>query len=315
MKYFIKFKQAIQLLVICLIVLWTTSCAVIKPLGVTHEMYQGYIPIEPTTVKYVEVYDDSIKGFITKPWDAISQKDKRKLLPNQSAQVSMRKISVSGELSYMPAAISADIGSYEVIMDYMKYRIEDAIVDSIWLGTGRIGIGLRIKASVVTTKENLNLSGLMGLGAEVSNSNLSGYLAVDIIGVDSKDITNYLPLTSKLDETSIQNALQAIATIKSKIWDEGIHITPHLIAINQKEMDSELVIKERISNVGTFAYTLNSEKIRNFWNPNGEVNRHNETKLKEWMRANMDVLISIPSFIFDEKFEMLKRKAVKDLKL
>jgi len=77
----------------------------------------------------------------------------------------------------------------------MKYRVEDvsegADGSGESLGTARIGVGLRIKAVVQTTEVGLNLGSLIAIGAEV-------------IGIDSPDVTNLIPLTSEIDQTSIQ---------------------------------------------------------------------------------------------------------------
>jgi hypothetical protein len=294
------------------------SCSSIKPMGISNELYQGYQPIEPLPVKCVEVYQKERNDFSTKPWASLSDSTIRDILPNQSAQISLRKTDINGKLSYMVASVTEEAGSYEVTMDYMKYRVEDVNIDSVYIGSGRIGIGLRIKAVVTTNKANLNLSGLTNLGVEANSNNLSGQLSVDIIGIDSKDITNYLPLTAKLDETSIQNALQSVATIKSKIWDNNVKLTPHLIAIYQKQINSEKLIKEKLVSVGTFSYTNTGEIINTFWCPDGEnVNKDNEKRLLQWMQLNgmQTGAGSITDFIYSSEKSDLRTKAINDLKI
>ena len=52
----------------------------------------------------------------------------------------------------------------------------------------RVGVGLRIRAQVVTDKSNLNLGSIANIGLEASNGNLRGGISVDIVGIDSKDV-------------------------------------------------------------------------------------------------------------------------------
>ena len=243
------------------------------------------MPVEPLPVNNVEMFDGT--QFVTKPWAALTDSAIRMLLPNQSSQVAMRTTDSKGGVNYLTASVTDEAGTYEVLMDYMKYRMEDVPQGNVIIGNGRIGIGLRVKATVITNKAKLNIASLTSLGVEASNNNLTGLLSIDIIGIDSKDITNYIPLTAKLDETSIQNALQAIATIKSKIWDDNVKITPHLIAIYQNKDSVEKEIKDKIVGIGVYDFTKTSETILSYWKPTkSEINKEHEAKIKAWMEAN-----------------------------
>lgn len=300
-------------LAIILFVFLSVGCTTTRPLKIVDSQYKGYQPTEPLPAKYVEVYTGN--QFFTKPWAALTDSAIRYLLPNQSAQVAMRTTDLMGKITYLTASVTDQAGSYEVLMDYMKYRIEDVSNNSGIVGSGRIGIGLRIKASVITNQANLNLSSLVNLGVEASSKHLTGLLSIDIIGIDSKDITNYIPLTAKLDETSIQNALQAVATIKSKIWDNNVKLTPHLIAINQNMDSSEKIIKEKIVN-GTFGYTNTSGIIFSYWKPDGLLaDKKHEVSIKEWMSSNGLPEVSITYLISTQEMELKRQKMINDLKL
>lgn len=296
-----------------LVMLLTVACTITKPLRVVDGEYKGYKPIEPLPLKNVEMYDGT--QFVSKPWAALKDSVIRDLLPNQSSQVAMRITTAKGEIKYLTTTVTDEAGSYEVLMDFMKYRVQDVTDINGVLGNGRIGIGLRVKATVVTNKANLNISGLSGLGVEASNNHLTGLLSIDIIGIDSKDITNYIPLTAKLDETSIQNALQAVATIKSKIWDNNVNITPHLIAIYQNRDSSEKAIKDAIVN-GIYVYSHSGDIISDYWMPdNNQVNVEHETRLKGWMKQNGLSDISITYLINTMEMEQKRQQLINDLKL
>jgi len=105
-------------------------------------------------------------------------------------------------------------------------------------------VGLRIKAVVQTTEVGLNLGSLIAIGAEARRGTLRGGISVDVIGIDSPDVTNLIPLTSEIDQTSIQGALQALASIKTKISEADTRLTPHVVAIRQAKAGAVQRIKD-----------------------------------------------------------------------
>lgn len=213
--------------------------------------YLGYQAIDPIPVDKVMLYEKSTNQMKEVYWAEIADESTvRDLLPLQSAEVSVSKNDVSGKLSYLTASISGEKGSYTVIMDYMKYCVEDVVDDANNnenLGSARIGVGLRIKAVVVTNKASLNFGSLLAIGAEAQQGNLRGGISVDVIGIDSEAVTNLIPLTSEIDQTAIQAALQALASIKTKIFDDRTKLTPHLVAIKQAKERVSQQIKDKAS--------------------------------------------------------------------
>jgi hypothetical protein len=213
------------------------------------EKYLGYQPISPIYAEKVTRYNGQKMEEVY--WASIDKKSVEALLPLQSAELSVSKIDIDGKISYLPASLSAGAGSYTVIMDYMKYRVEDVTaekdVSKKSLGNGRVGVGLRIKAIVETNEANLNLGGLLVIGLEAKMGRLKGGISVDVIGIDSADVTNLIPLTMEIDQTSIQAALQALASIKTKISDDKTKLTPHLLAIKQAKEGAAQEIIEGIT--------------------------------------------------------------------
>lgn len=195
--------------------------------------YLDYQPIDPFPATFVWIFNpDSTKNEL-KYWEQLSDSAIITHLPIQSSSVMIRRTDASGSLNYLSGTVSGQAGSYEVIMDYMKYKVDHIYDGSKYLGIGKVGIGLRIVAEVITFKSNINLGSLLSLGAQAQQNNLSGSIIIDVIGIDSKDVTNLLPLTSEIDQSSIQSALQALASIKSRIYEKGVMITPHRVAVKQ----------------------------------------------------------------------------------
>ena len=284
---------------------------------VTSENFLGYQPIDPIPVSKVTVFDTEKNNEMDVFWQSLPDAEsKRRHLPLQTAQFAVRKTDVSGQVTYLVASLSAERGSYEVIMDYMKYRVEDSYGENgVYIGNARVGVGLRIKASVVTNRANLNLGSITAIGLQAKLGHLSGGISVDVVGIDSEAVTNLIPLTSEINETAIQSALQALASIKSKLWEDDTTITPHAVAIRQAKPNQESNIRKQVS---AYMRSGSSDILRKYWKPDGKNrNLSNDKKLKEWMSANGLTVEpgSITMLLYSAEFESLRQKAVKDLNL
>jgi hypothetical protein len=286
-------------------------------MAVIAENFLGYQPIDPIPVSKVTIFDPDSGSEKDVFWQSLSDAEsRRRLLPLQTAQFSVRKTDFLGQVTYLVSSLSAERGSYEVIMDYMKYRVEDSYgADGGYIGNARIGVGLRIKASVVTNEANLNLGSITAIGLQASLGHLSGGISVDVVGIDSESVTNLIPLTSEINETAIQAALQALASIKSKLWDAETTITPHAVAIRQAKPNQETNIRKQVA---TYMKSTSGGVLRAFWKPDGKnINPANETKLKAWMSSNGLAVGagSITMFLSSTEFEGLRQKAVENLNL
>ncbi len=249
-------------IVLLLVLVWVAGCSSMNHApdsSTTMEAglpknYLGYQPTDPLPADTVMVYDEATGELKPKLWAALLDDGGavRDLLPLQSAEVSVSKTDVSGAISYLTSSLTAGSGTYAVTMDYMKYRVEDVYDDETnrFIGNARIGVGLRIKAVVQTTEIGLNMGSLIAIGAEAKRGTLRGGIAVDVIGIDSADVTNLIPLTSEIDQTSIQSALQALASIKTKISEDDTRLTPHVVAIKQAVAGDGDKIKQKTSMAG-----------------------------------------------------------------
>lgn len=94
-----------------------------------------------------------------------------------------------------------------------------------------LGIGLRLKATVTVTKGNVDLSNLVSIAAAVEADKASGTLSVQTIGVTGKTPRESLQLLNKIDDTTIQSAIQSLASIKASIDGTGTTITPRVVGI------------------------------------------------------------------------------------
>ncbi|MDX8552013.1 hypothetical protein MK851_00025 [Tenacibaculum sp. 1B UA] len=93
-----------------------------------------------------------------------------------------------------------------------------------------VGIGLRIQASVTVLKDSVNLGSLYGLGVAASQNRLSGTLIIQSLGISGENVSPIIPIPDRINESTIQTAMQSLATIKSKIYDTKTKITPQVVA-------------------------------------------------------------------------------------
>jgi hypothetical protein len=95
-----------------------------------------------------------------------------------------------------------------------------------------IGVGLRLTALITVTKGNANLSSLGAIAAGAEAGNLTGSLVVQTLGVTGKSVATTLPLPSELNQTTVQNAILALGSIKAILYSEGdTEITPRVVGI------------------------------------------------------------------------------------
>jgi len=157
--------------------------------------------------------------------------------PNIVSNVTIYKVSPEGNLNISGVVISAKKEEYQVIYDFSQTQT------LVWPDTSAlIGIGVRMVAKVSTKKAGINLSSPFSLA--INAEKIQGSLEVRVTGISSKTINGLIPTTNDLSASSISNALQAVATIKSHIYDEDVIISPQYLAYNIRDSS----VKPKIQN-------------------------------------------------------------------
>jgi hypothetical protein len=228
-------KSIVFLFSLCLALYSCTTQKNIFETGKPYERFRGFEPTDPTE------YDDKVQivtenEIINKEIKLLSSEQTLSFLNNETVLVSIGQISFEGGLRYLPVTISMKNTSYKVTMDYMKFAtlgVKDSSGDKI-IGFRRVGVGLRL-ISLITTKEaGLNIGDLSSIGLAAKAGKLTGTLMIEVVGIKSKDVTTLLPLPSEINQTTIQNAMQALATIKSKIYDTDTKLYPQIMAVKDE---------------------------------------------------------------------------------
>ncbi|WP_298419790.1 hypothetical protein [uncultured Kordia sp.] len=217
---------------ILIILLLVTSCNSSKSLknvfNQTVLNHTGFTPIDPLEYNKWQVFVADTSQTINMR-DA-TNKDRLQFLDNQGFFVSVKDISAGIDANFGSATISSKGSTYQVVLDYAKYRTHSTIV-----GEARIGIGLRMVANLTTFEAGINLGDLFAIGFAAEGKKLSGTLSVDVIGISSKDATNIIPFSGEINRTTITNTITALATMKSLIHnidsDDNTRIFPQILSI------------------------------------------------------------------------------------
>lgn len=236
-------KRHFYLLII--ISIFLSSCSAHREIlrnGQAYDNFRGFIPIDP--IEYEDKVIITENGTITKKEIKLLTSDEIfQFLNNETVLVSIGKINAEGGISYLPITISAKHSSYKVTMDYMKFATLpqfDEVGD--FLGFNRVGVGLRLVTLLTTSEAGINIGDLSSIGLAAKAGKVKGTLMIEVVGIKSKEVTTLLPLPSEINQTTIQNAMQALATIKSKIYDNETKLYPQVMAI---KAESSSVKKNR----------------------------------------------------------------------
>jgi len=219
-----------------LTVLILTGCSMpkvknIPPLNSAQARLE-FISIDPrSSVWFEKETAEGTKRFF---WENLSNEVANANLPLERSFVSIIKIETEGSIGFASAKFSGSIGKYRIILDYAKYRDEVMIEKGDKIPC-RVGVGVRIVANISTKKANIDLSGLFPIAFAAKSGFLNGQIEVLKIGIDSAGLNMILPPPSEINDTSLQSALQAVAAIRAKLYDQNTKLIPHVLAIQYRQ--------------------------------------------------------------------------------
>lgn len=196
------------------------------------EQFVDQIPIDPMPSYMVKVYDKQKNTLVDVYWDSLTNSTKRDMLSVHTDHVTVYERSTSGRLSFSSASVSAKDKRYVIIFDFIKGRVERICdADDKYLGMGHVGVGVRVKARVTANEAGLDLGSLTALGLQASQQKMKGELLVQAFGVDSASISDLMPFTVEISQSSLQTTMQALSAVKAKMWDDKTSITPYIVSI------------------------------------------------------------------------------------
>lgn len=112
----------------------------------------------------------------------------------------------------------------------MKWRAEPlSTADGKQLGWVRVGAGMRVLVNI--TKDDGSATGsLLALAVSAKAGKVEGSISMELIGIDAKEVTQAMPFTVDLSEGNIQKVIEALAIVKTKLYDHSTTVSPNLIA-------------------------------------------------------------------------------------
>lgn len=159
-----------------------------------------------------------------------SLKHDKSLLPSFSnlvSNVTTYELNDDGQLKIVGIGLSAKSKNYLVIYDFIQSQTLFGN-DTTNHNTILVGISIRMIAKINTKKAGINISSPFGLVADADK--IEGSLEICVNGAASQKINSIVPTTLDLSAASIATALQAVASIKSHIYDDETIITPKILA-------------------------------------------------------------------------------------
>lgn len=175
---------------------------------------------------YADVKD--VSGTLTTvntPWPTATAEVHARL-PNTSTEIGTITKAFGGSLA---AILGFQKTDKIITIDYIKYRIEPMTSSGVDMGYSRVGVGMRITVDVREGK--FEFSGtLQSLAGAVTAKSLKGTISAELIGISSPDVGMAMPFTADLSEAAVNRIIEAMAVVKSKMFDEKTVIQPQLLS-------------------------------------------------------------------------------------
>ena len=189
-----------------------------------------YVPLPALAAGgYTTIDIDPVSGqskAVSRPWPGEATRVNA-LLTNIATNITQSEGSASGNVG---GWFSASHTHKQYVIDFMKWRAEPlTTTDNVALGWVRVGAGLRLIVDI--TKDDGSASGsLLALAVGAKAGKVEGSISAELIGIDSKEATQAMPFTVDLSEGNIQKVIEALAIVKSKLYDNTTTVSPSLVA-------------------------------------------------------------------------------------
>ncbi|MCF0075184.1 hypothetical protein LZD49_32170 [Dyadobacter sp. CY261] len=180
---------------------------------ISNDEYKNLVKAQPSLMGIlphfqVEVIDGKID-------DATKINPKKIIYTEQQLKIDQGKIQKSS-FRFIPES-----------SEFSEYNVDNALNIPVY-----VGIGLRIQANITALKDSVNIGNLFGLGFAASENKIVGSLVIQTLGISGEKISSALPIPDKINESTIQAAIQAVGVIKSKIYDKDTHLSPQIVAFS-----------------------------------------------------------------------------------
>lgn len=192
-------------------------------------------------------------------------------MPDETIRIAVGSVSSDGGITFGPAKLGMEGKNYVVILDYIKFGTDSfgvtlsdkdvngnrvaRLVKSSEASKANaivpvyIGVGLRLTANILVKKGSVDLGSLFALGIAAKAQQVSGTLVIQTLGVSGPEVSGLIPMPGEISESTIQNAILALASIKAKIYDTKTLITPRVVGVYNNLGGGETTINGFISSL------------------------------------------------------------------
>ena len=210
---------------------WLLSCSLLVLAGCAPSpMDQAFVPpaqfagLKPTDLPLAPFPIDGVA------WTTLSQAELRAQLPNRATTVMIQRQNPDGSLSLAEAPVSGSPGAYTVIIDYLKFTTQVLVKGPNGIpALIRVGVGLRIRAQVVTTRPGLNLGSLLTIATASQAGDLTGSFSMDLLGLDAPD-SLVLPPGAEISQGSVQGLLATVQAVEQRLQAHDSTFRPLVVA-------------------------------------------------------------------------------------
>jgi len=229
-----------------------------------------YQPLNPTTIW---LRDATTLGPGETKADITSPEFKNALLRDldtETLRISLSKFSANASTTVAVVGASVKGESYVLTLDYIKYFTHNRKVDTKYKAkaadgkdesksfVGNIpvyeGVGIRVRAEFTALETGLNISGLPALSIAANANQISGRLTVQTLGITGPQITGLMPIISDISVASIQSAVQAVAAIKAKLYEDATVAYPKIVGF-----EAPVAQLDAIPAITEYLYGLDAE--------------------------------------------------------
>jgi hypothetical protein len=193
--------------------------------------YREFVPTTP--IEYfgdVEIADENGNSNV-KYIKTLSKYEMLKLLTNETVLTAVAEVDKTGMMSYVSSRTSEKKKQYIITMDYIKFATIDIKKETEVIGEACVGVGLRLIANISSKTADVNLGDLFSIGMAVKEKQVYGSLRIEVIGLHDPSITACIPLPSEISSATIQSMMQTMSTVKQKIYEDGINLSPQIMSI------------------------------------------------------------------------------------
>ena len=179
----------------------------------------------PTAIAEPKIVSETFTGYLPpkNPIDYFKENKSRVIdqLANHDVAVRAYSVETDGNISFLTSLIVGKNKTIVVQQDYINYK--NVVING---KPKKVGVLFRIEATLVTKNSDVNLNGLFAIGLAVRQGSVNGNLKVQVHGLSGEPISNLIPFPSEITESSLQNAMQAIAALKAKMFDSNVNVIP-----------------------------------------------------------------------------------------